>query len=238
MRLINLDQRSPDWSVWRLKGIGSSDAPVIWNGKHFGKTVDRLRRDKAAALLGLEVREGAASPAMRRGIEAEGTILDRYRAYAGWDARPCCGVHDLHWWIKASFDGLHDHPELGPVPVEAKTPGTRKDGSNDHHDALRGLIPEKYLPQLDHQLLVCGGALAHYASYCPDFPLLDRLRVIPYRPDPGRLARLLALEKEFWWEAHDLAGLEPPEDLAGFEPEWVCSWPHKHPEGAATLGPG
>lgn len=223
MQICTLEQRSPDWAKWRLVGIGSSDAPVLWNGKHFGKTIDSLRHEKANALLGLKIKEGKTNSAMQRGIDSEGGILDRYRAWTGLtDSKPLCAVHDRYIWMKSSYDGICERKGKW-IPCEAKTTGTRWDGTNDHYSALEGNIPEKYLPQLDHQLLVCGSTFAHYASYCPDFPAYDQFRVIPYEAPIERLNELLRLEMEFWWEIHDLAGipLSPGSNLDFTVASWV-----------------
>ncbi len=231
MKLISLEQRSQDWIVWRKTGLGSSDAPVLWNGKHFSKTIDQLRLDKANSLLGLKVKEGRKNSAMQRGIDSEGSVLDRYREFSELDSGPCCGVHDDHDWMKASFDGLATRKGV-TIPAEIKTCGIKHDGSSDHYDALDGRIPEKYLPQLDHQLLVAGSTLAHYVSYAPDFPRFDQFRVIVYNAPVERLLELLRIEREFWWEVHDLANLGAPLDVAE-TPSWVRSLPR---EGAVNSG--
>ena len=123
--------------------------------------------------------------------------------------------------MKASFDGLA-YRNGTPLPAEIKTCGIKHDGSSDHYDALDGRVPEKYLPQLDHQLLVAGGTIAHYVSFAPDFPRFDQRRVIVYSPAPERLQELRRIEREFWWEVHDLAGLQAPPD-ASQTPSWVRS---------------
>jgi hypothetical protein len=58
----------------------------------------------------------------------------------------------------ASFDGINDSGVL----VEIKCPG-----SDDHKCALDKRIPDKYVPQLQHQMYVAGIWKAYYFSYRP-----------------------------------------------------------------------
>jgi putative phage-type endonuclease len=186
MRLVELQQSSPDWLLWRNTGIGSSDAPGIAGRSPFAAPLDVFRQKKG---LTPAVEENHH---MRRGKELEGPARERYQELTGVKAEPACGVHDDHDFIKASFDGWDPERKL---ILEIKAPA-RKD---KHELALRGIVPDIYYCQVQHQFLVSGGKLAHFVSTFPKYPTpgLD-IAVVPVYPDPAYIAELLALEKTFW----------------------------------------
>jgi putative phage-type endonuclease len=192
MRVVNLEQRSDDWLLWRESGLGSSDAAVLWFGKHFGKDVDTLLAEKR----GLARKYKKKSAAMEKGIELEPKIRDIYEKWTGQKAEPLCALHDEHDWLKASLDGFLPQPAPGVV-VEIKTVVSYFDL---HVQALDNQVPDKYVPQLLHQCLVTDARMVHYVSYTDDesFDLVDRFALVPWYPHDHDLQRLMKLETEFW----------------------------------------
>jgi hypothetical protein len=64
-------------------------------------------------------------------------------------------------------------------------------------------VPEKYVPQVYHQLLAGGPKdlrRVDYVSYSDYFPPAKRLAVVPVPYDPGVVGALLEAEKAFWQE--------------------------------------
>ena len=205
MKVFNLEQKSEGWLRWRAAGVGGSDAPVIWFGKHFRRTVKDLWREKREHFLkgakGTERKEDPKSiSAMARGTRLEPLARGMYEQLVGYRADPVCGVHDVHPWMKASLDGWID--EAGVV-VEIKAPNR-----DDHQCALDGAPPEKYLPQLDHLLGVSEGKFAHYVSYSNYCQGTNQLAVVIYYRDDKRIQELISREAEFWDMVQD--GVEPP----------------------------
>jgi putative phage-type endonuclease len=186
MKLVEVAQGEP-WLAWRAKGLGSSDAPVVLNGKHFRRDRAALWREK----VGLGER-GEENWAMARGKRLEPEARALYERLMGYPCPPACGVHDRHPWLKASFDGWNAEYR---VLLEIKAPGKA-----DHEAALAGEVPSKYHAQLQHQILVTGPGpvTCHYASYHPGYDGADRLVVLTYAPSPGELSLLLRLEQVFW----------------------------------------
>jgi predicted phage-related endonuclease len=72
--------------------------------------------------------------------------------------------------------------------LEIKCPGAA-----DHSKALAGEVPEKYWPQLQHQLLVTGANKAHYYSFDGEKGVL-----IEVEPDKKYCAKLFIEIKKFW----------------------------------------
>lgn len=204
MRVVDLEQKSDDWNLWRRSGIGSSDASVLVFGKHFGRSVLQLYKEKLGRLRGKKI-----NPAMERGNRLEARARQLYEQLTGYRALPLCCVHDTKDHLKASLDGWVG---LGPgqgIVVEIKVPGIRWDGSSDHYTALEGEIPEKYVPQLDHALLVTGAKVAHYVSYNDEFPRGQQFVPLEHQRDEERLRLLEEIEDLFW--AHVLSQNEPSE---------------------------
>ncbi len=186
MRIVNLEQRSPEWLAWRHSGIGSSDAAVIWFGKHFGKDVETLLAEKRVKITA----DKKTTARMKRGIKLEPVVRELYEQWSGYKAEPLCAVHDRYDWLLASMDGFIE--SVGAV-VEIKCPHDQ-----DHLQALEQQIPDKYLPQALHLALVTEARIVHYVSFSDQFPDHERFAIVPFTPLPADLKRLWELEKEFW----------------------------------------
>jgi putative phage-type endonuclease len=186
MRYVRLGQGGAAWEAWRRGGIGSSDAAAVM-GVSPWQTPRQL----------WEVLTGRAPPpqttfAMRRGLRLEPVARRLYECRTGRLMEPCCVLHDRHDWLRASLDGLD---LAGGVVLEIKAPD-----ADTHRLALAGEVPAHYRPQVQHQLLVSGARLLHYASYSENraFGPQERLALVEVAPDPGYQARLLYAEWCFW----------------------------------------
>lgn len=208
MKIIDLEQRTPAWLAWRTQGIGSSDAAAILGLSPWKARADLLL-EKVEALKGNDI-EDRPNGAMLRGRNLEPFIAEWYEKTFSRKAPAMCAERDGHPFIRASFDGL----DLGGrVAVEIKAP--RRE---DHEEALAGRVPEKYLPQCHHQLLVGGLGLEalHYVSYGhpKSFAPRKQYAVVVVRPDPEVLDSLLEFEVEFWDEVERLAGVSGTSRIA------------------------
>lgn len=204
MKIVNLDQRSPDWHAWRKAGLGSSDAPVLWFGRHFRRTVIDLWREKTGRMT----KQRKPTAVMQAGIDAEPALRAWYERLTGVSAPPVCAVHESIPWCKGSLDGWADPPGL---VVEYK-----RVNADDHLSAVNGEVPEKYRPQLDHLLLLSGAQLCHYVSECNVdglFTGASRRVVVSWPRDEERVETLRELG-DLFWEAHVLADREPIDWLA------------------------
>jgi putative phage-type endonuclease len=188
MPVVNLDQRSEDWFVWRNTGIGSSDAAIV--GMSPWTSASELWRQKVAAMRGTKVAGKKDNGAMARGRRLEPVAGQAYEDLMGWKIPPLCCMHDEHDWLKASCDGYNADRNL---VTEIKAPN-----KDDHAGALEGVVPEKYIAQVNHLLLVTGGRRLHYISYNDYFPESRRLAVVDVPRDEELLAALFEAEKAFW----------------------------------------
>ncbi len=204
MRVVRMEQRTPQWLAWRAGGLGGSDAAAVLGASPW-KTRKALLREKARALAGLTPpKEKAETWAMRRGRVLEEPVLGWYARFYGGAMVPVCGERDYDTltWVRGSFDG-YDAASGGAL--EIKVPKAQ-----DHETALAGGVPEKYAHQLDHLLLAGEGSVCwvHYVSYSPDrWPKAERYAVVTWKREErgGELNALLEAEKLFWAEACSLA---------------------------------
>jgi putative phage-type endonuclease len=179
-RIERLHQNTPEWQLWRMQGIGASDAPVIMGETPF-KTPRRLWSIKTGLM-----QEEPAGPAARRGHELERFARRAYERQTGIQMEPLCLVHEELEWMRASLDGLSFD---GSTLVEIKCPLSLRDLAS----AREGRIPSQYYAQLQHQLEVSGAQQAHYWSFHGNDGIL-----IEIRPDREYAKRLVETEAAFW----------------------------------------
>lgn len=202
--MLHLKQGSPEWHKFRSNHIGSSDSPIIMNGVHFNKTVKQLYNEKISCT---EISDNS-NAAMRRGIELEPVARALFEAETGYLMSPDVKEHPTIKFMSASLDGI----ELdGKCILEIKCPR-----SEDHKIALDGAVPEKYIPQLQHQMEVYGMDWMYYMSYRSD----SDYKIIEVKKDNDYTNKLILKEQEFW---DRIQRKEPPENTTAKEPsqDWV-----------------
>jgi len=176
-----MKQNTEEWKELRKKMIGASDAPIILGVSPY-KTPYQLWEEK------LGIRESPTLPHMQRGHDLEPVARDAYTKHTGTPISPQVVFHPEIDYMMASLDGIDP---MQSVIVEIKTANPA-----DHELAHKGLVPEKYIPQLQHQLAV-GLALyniemLHYFSYRNgDFKLVE------VSPDKEMIERIIEEEGNF-----------------------------------------
>lgn len=193
-----------EWLKLRKNYIGASDAPVIMNGIHFNKTRYKLWQEK----LGLTT-SNFDNSAMKYGRETEEPARQAYEKYTGEIMTPQMVFHPEKKFMMATLDGLNFN---GDLAVEIKCPGYQ-----DHEVAKQGKVPEKYYPQLQHQLAcICINQL-HYFSFRDGEGIL-----VEVQRDPEYIEALYQKEGNFWDKVINLSAPDLTEK--DFEekdtPEW------------------
>ena len=130
MKLLKLEQDTPEWHAFREGKIGASLAPVIM-GVSPWSTPYQLYQE----MMGVTEKRQETS-AMARGKLLEKEARERFIQQTGINVVPAVGVHDKFDWLFASFDGICTDNK---VVLEIKCPGQQ-----DHETALSGKVPEKY----------------------------------------------------------------------------------------------
>ena len=201
-----LTQNTAEWLATRKKYIGASDAPTIM-GVSPWKTPYQLWQEK----LGIG-EEDKDSSAKRYGREHEQEARDQYQLITGHLVEPEVVFHPTIPYIMASLDGLSSDKKH---MVEIKCPG-----EGDHLIAKEGQIPEKYYPQLMHQLVCAeqfGISSVDYVSYRNGESL-----IIGVPRDEKYIKKMLAAHDKFWKQVQNF---EMPEltdrDLRERDEKWI-----------------
>src|SRR5690606_15712460 len=183
-----MEQQTKEWHELRRRKIGASDAPVII-GVSPWKTPLQLWEEK----LGFR-EQPQRNSYMDRGIAMEEPARMAFIEHTGIAVNPIVKISSQFDFMMASMDGLSNDEKTG---VEIKCPG-----QNDHTLASMGIIPDKYIPQLQHQMFVCELETMYYYSFDgQDGVLLKVMR------DEQYLSNLIEHEKEFY---ERMVNLEPP----------------------------
>lgn len=188
-------QQSKEWLEWRKKGIGASDAPVVMKVSPW-KTPYQLWEEKTG-----KVQEPPANEAMMRGNRLEPKARSTWELMSDCEMPACLAEHARYPFIRASLDGLNLKSSR---ILEIKCPNLK-----DHQLAIEGKVPEKYFPQLQHQLLVTNVERAIYYSYSHNDETGQGSGVaVEVLPDKEYQEMLLEKEIEFW---EKVTNDEPPE---------------------------
>ncbi len=183
-----MEQGSDNWLAWRATGLGSSDAPVIM-GVSPWKTPHQLWEEKA----GIVKREQTANWATDRGNRLEPIARARYELESDVEMPPATCKHYQYEFLLASMDGWNPKLKKG---LEIKCPGRP-----DHEKAMAGNVPEKYYPQLQHQIMVTGAeSIDYYSYYVPKGVRDDQGEsvTITVKPDLDYIRDLFKKELDFW----------------------------------------
>jgi putative phage-type endonuclease len=180
------------WLAERRTGIGGSDvAPIMGLSKW--ATPLSVYLDKIGE--GQPVEE---TPAMRWGTALEPVILSAYRDQTGFATIPVPVLlrHDKHPFVIGTPDGI----AVDRI-VEAKTARSAEGWGEPGSDE----IPEPYILQVQHYMMLTGKALADVAVLIggSDF----RVYTIP--ADPELQGMMLDAEASFWSRVQDRIPPEP-----------------------------
>lgn len=178
MRLISLEQGTYEWLTFRRSHVCASDAPIITGVSPY-KTINQLLDEK------IRYFDKPTTSYMQRGKDLEPLALEKFEEETGLIMFPMVGVHDSIQWMAASFDGVSICRKF---IVEIKAPGKK-----DHTLALQGKVPEKYYPQVQHQICVSDVEFAYYYSFDGEKGV-----IIEVKRDNEFIEKMLDMEKDFW----------------------------------------
>ena len=177
-----------EWLEHRRQGIGSSDAPIVMCVSPYMTPYqlweEKLGKKKSERNTFILDKGHRLEPIARSLIEFE----------LGKDFPPKLVQSESIPWLKASLDGYSEDGDI----IEIKYMG------KDEHEA--GLCPERYFPQVQHQLLITGATKAYLCSFNPDHE--TKLKIIPVIRDDEYLKKYLEIASAFWQSVIDAS---PPE---------------------------
>jgi putative phage-type endonuclease len=177
-KIIPLEQGSDKWLKYRKSKIGGSDAPIVMGVSPYC-TPYHLWLQKMDA-----VPDQGKTWAMQRGVDLEPVARKLMEQKLGCEL-PATTVESVeHPWQFASLDGMSLD---GKLAIEIKCPG-----EVDHAIAVKGMIPLKYMPQLQHQMSVSGLESMYYVSYHD-----NDLQLFEVSRKDGYISDMLDCEMEF-----------------------------------------
>lgn len=174
-----MQPNTPEWLEYRKNKIGASDAPIIM-GTSPWMTKYQLWQEK----LGLAPQRGKTA-AMQRGLDLEEKARSLFIEMTGIKVIPKVMENPHLEWMIASLDGI-DSENKNIVEIKCVN-------REDHRSAEAGIIPDKYFPQLQHQMEVCAVEMAHYFSFDGNQGVCLHI----YRDDQY-IKKLLKAETDFW----------------------------------------
>jgi len=200
MRVIELDQRTPEWHRWRRQGITATESAVIL-GLSPHKTPWRLWAEK----IGRAAPENLdAVPQVRFGRENEDKVRGLFELAHDEVVTPMCAQMEGEDSIfRASFDGL----TFDDIPVEIKCPG-----ENTISDVkTRGVLSDAYRlysVQVQHQMMVSGASYGWLVFFDSESEGLIEFKI---ERDESMIEEIKKAGREFW-NKYVLKLKEPPLD--------------------------
>lgn len=194
---LDLSDRK-NWLGWRQKGIGSSDAAIIWGDSPYKNRYDLFLDKTMPQTYDGEAKEENGYITFR-GQELEPLIRKRWATIAAMDLNI-----ESEWLplnvdqggkvMRASLDGVSD-TTADKVIAEFKF-----QGKDAHKQVERGIIAGHYRIQIQHQLLVSGAKRGFLVSYNPE---LDTILYHEVLADVEFHNEHIRKCKSFWKEVLD-----------------------------------
>lgn len=186
MKVVELEQGTPEWLAWRRQGFGASDAPLLVHGKHYDRTYEGL----IASMITQIDNPIPSNWAMEQGKLFEPQARRWFEETYHVKAPPICCEHEDYPYIRASLDGwVAEKNILLEIKYASK---------EAHQDALNRKVPSKYVPQLTHQVLASGVSKIYYISGNPRFSADERITSVPFTPGEELLHDMLRRLQISW----------------------------------------
>ena len=184
-------QGSPEWIEWRKTKVCASDAPVIM-GTDPWKTPYQLWQEKK----GIWKQEETSSMKFGKTSEKQCRLL--FESLTGCVMRPDVVESDIRPWQAASLDGIDDFLEEYILEIKCCN-------LEVFEMALKGIVPDYYMDQIQHQLAVTGCAFCYYMVYHS----VKGSHYFQVFRNEERIAEINAKEEEFYL-VH-MIGNKPPD---------------------------
>ncbi len=194
---IDIAANTPEWLALRKLSIGASDAPVIMRTSPFQDPFSLF------LLKTGQKDDKKANAQQQHGHDTEATARDAYTAQTGNFAAPAMLRMTAwpEWLMTELFVKNLDKPGILTVSCDGYSAKKRLTVEikcpveiGDHITAREGHVPDKYYPQIQHNLLVSDALRCDYVSF-----FRDETIIIPVEIDRDYCAsELIPHLDEFW----------------------------------------
>ena len=201
-----LIQGTQEWLDLRKNKVTATDAPILMGVSPWSTPYKRW-----CEKLSL-VPEKEMTEAMQRGLDMEEEARADFERQTKIVVFPEVILSDKYDFMMASLDGIDiEHKNA----VEIKCPG-----EEDHRMALDGVVPEKYYPQLQHQMVVTNLDMIYYFSYRG-----KSSKIIQVGKDEEYIQKMLPKEREFYrcMQEFEAPNLCDRDFLTRDDDIWVCT---------------
>lgn len=159
MRVVNLQQRTPDWHKWRASGVSASEAIIVL-GQCPLKTPYRLYTEKK----GITIPDNLdANPFVQRGIRLEAAARRSFEQRHNTLVLPLCAESEEYPFLRASYDGINDDG----IPVELKVP-MEVNFRAVQQEREKSKVYRRYYYQVQQQIAVAGTDEGYLSFYFND----------------------------------------------------------------------
>lgn len=166
MKIVELQQRTPEWHEWRTSGVSASEAIVVL-GKCSSRTLYRLYTEKKGITLPDNL---SSNPFVQRGIRLESTARSSFERRHNTLLLPVCAESEEFPFLRASFDGLDDDG----IPVELKVP-MEANFRDAQQNGVNSKVYQRYYYQVQQQIAVAETDRGYLSLYWNDKEQLDFL---------------------------------------------------------------
>lgn len=193
MKIIELNQGTPEWHLWRKDGIGASDISAIMRTGNYGGPISLWNKK-----LGF-TKDEPYNKAIEYGIQNEPVARNWINKNLKLFLKPCCVQDDQEDIFRASLDGW-DFDQNILVEIKCPISEQKLDNARDHK-----MIPVGWYDQVQWQIMLTKASKAYLAMW--DFREQRPYMIEQYRDE----ARIELMKKEalkFW--SYIQNGVEPP----------------------------
>ena len=199
MKIINLEQNTPEWLKWRVQHCTATDAPKIlgkdrWTGIH----------DHWMKKMGF-IEPEPVNEAMTRGTLLEPIARNLLCEKLQLDFEPMVVESSDYPWMGASLDGISlSHSTICEIKCMKHS---------KHIQVSKDTIDPCHYAQMQHQLACTNAKMVYYVCYHPETPV--PLKIIDIFPNKEYIEEMIEKEKEFFFET--MCNMEPTGDSWTFK---------------------
>jgi putative phage-type endonuclease len=196
MKIVKLEQKSPEWLKWREDGIGGSEIGTVVGVNPY-QTAYQLFLVKAKLKPAEDLSNNFF---VKRGNRIEPIARQFVNGELNAKFEELCGEHDAFSWAKYSSDGVDW--ERGEI-IEIKGMGDK------NHQMILDLKPnwklsdldaknplKYYMPQMQYGMAITETKLCHFVSYNPAHPM--PYKRVEIKPDKDMQDFLFIQGGQFW----------------------------------------